>query len=90
MTSLTLHFKEGLPPDGEEGQWLGWTADGRVAVLRWQSPDQWGDGFWATVSFENDERGYPRVVACRDDMAGFIVSHARIEFPPPERIEEGR
>lgn len=77
MSEQTFTFRtQGLPPDNSEGQFIGFSKDGRAFVLHWTNEF----GFWGAAGFEILENNEPRplVVACRDEMSDFIVSHARL------------
>jgi hypothetical protein len=70
----------GLPPDGEGGQYFGFSADGRAFILCWQR-----SGHWSAIGYDHRPDGsWPLAVLCRDDMANFIVkwSHAPLTGTP--------
>jgi hypothetical protein len=50
------HYKferfDGLPPDGEPGQFFGFDKDGRAFILRWVRPQFEDGGFWGAIGFE--------------------------------------
>lgn len=66
----------GLPPDGEKAQFFGFDAGGWAYILRWMpSPN----GYWLAIGYDANpalRQATPKIVACRDEQAGFIVSWA--------------
>ena len=80
MSEHTFKFRtHGLPPEKAEGQFIGFSEDGRAFVLKWSNEF----GIWGAAGWEKPREGQtemlPVVVACREDMADFIVSHSRLD-----------
>jgi hypothetical protein len=67
--------RPGLPPDGEQGLFLGFDRAGRPYVLRWFA----GMKCWRGVGFDPKHPIFSFSFLARQEMAGFIVAHAPVE-----------
>jgi hypothetical protein len=78
----------GLPPERDEGTFIGFDKDDNPYILRWHVPSgcYYGTGNdvrpETRAEWENwypdDRVPIPLHFLCREDMGGFIVRHARI------------
>lgn len=89
MTDLTIYRFEthqGMPPDGEKGQFFGFDAKGWAYILRWVD-HRGAEACWVAVGFDPApylRDGTPVVIACREDRSGHIVRWAHAPWAEPE------
>lgn len=70
--SEAMTWKDGLPTDGADGNWLGQSADGRQWLLAWSAYDLWcASGF---ITAERPRHSEIRVLNTREARS-FIVRH---------------
>lgn len=69
----------GWPPDGVNGEFIGWDATGRLCVLRW-SRFRGGSGAWLGVRFDpavaDTDPQYPQMFRRAPETESFVVLHA--------------
>lgn len=74
MTPITLHPKPGMPPDGADGLFLGWGADGWPWLLWWNKEA----GIWRKIT--KSDRSEGTVESAGLSMAG-VIAHAQLPEP---------
>jgi hypothetical protein len=90
-TDLTIYKFEthdGLPPNGEKGQFFGFDANQNAYILRWDDKA----GCWVGVGFdpkgpEANGRHYQWAFIAQGDMAGHITSWAPAPYVWPVMTE---
>lgn len=85
---MKTHVMEGWPPDGSPGEFVGWDAQGRMCVLRWQSalPDDGFEASWIGVRFDprnpmpgernaDTAKQWPLAFRRGPDTESFVIKH---------------
>lgn len=78
LTLWTYEEREGLPPDGEQGLYLGYDRLRFPFILWWHNEA----GCWVGAGLDpKNKHQMPLMFRAQGDMAGFITLHAALPWP---------
>jgi len=75
--------RDGLPPDGTPGTFIGFDAEGRPNVIWWS--EEPNIKHWVGVGRDPAPPHYPIAFVLKDEQAGRIVRHA-VQVEPVEKL----